>query len=285
MELYMKGKDHRRMILNSVENGPMVWPNVTLEDGTTVRPKTYEELSELEKLHNTCDLKAANIVLQVYSPPPQSTPYGLPLHQKHYLPQSQSTFNHSQPSVTQSAYPQIIMPQQPQQSQVELLQMESGLFVPMFLPGDDLIACLNKAMTFMSTVFSLRFPPTNNQLRSSFNPRNQATVQDGRITIQQVQKRQDGSADQTFTHNVVFQTDDLDAYDSDCDEIPSGAVILMTNLSSCDPKTVFKVHYSDYAQNGVFTQSVHELQYSKQSQNVVYPDIELMSDSNVIPYS
>nr|GEZ69852.1 hypothetical protein [Tanacetum cinerariifolium] len=75
----------------------------------------------------------------------------------------------------------------------------------------------------------------------------------------------DGSADQTFTHNAVFQTDDLDAYDFDCDEIPSAAIILMTNLSSCDPETVSEVQYSDYAQNDVFTQSVHELQYSKQS--------------------
>ncbi|GJX60883.1 hypothetical protein Tco_0292273 [Tanacetum coccineum] len=64
MKLYMQGKDHGRMILNSVENGPMVWPNVTLEDGTTVRPKTYEELSDQERLHNHCDLKATNIVLQ-----------------------------------------------------------------------------------------------------------------------------------------------------------------------------------------------------------------------------
>nr|GEY76637.1 retrovirus-related Pol polyprotein from transposon TNT 1-94 [Tanacetum cinerariifolium] len=94
----------------------------------------------------------------------------------------------------------------------------------------------------------------------------------------------DGSADQTFTHNAVFQTDDLDAYDSDCDEIPAVAAILMTNLSSCDPKNVFELQYSDYAQNDVFTQSVHKLQYSEQSQNVVYPDVELTSDSNVIPY-
>ncbi|GJS35829.1 hypothetical protein Tco_0534211 [Tanacetum coccineum] len=68
IEFYMQGKDHGRMILNSVENGPMIWPNVTLEDGTTVRPKSYEELSEQEKLHNTCDLKAANIVLQGLPP-------------------------------------------------------------------------------------------------------------------------------------------------------------------------------------------------------------------------
>nr|GEW70901.1 hypothetical protein [Tanacetum cinerariifolium] len=64
----------------------------------------------------------------------------------------------------------------------------------------------------------------------------------------------DGSADQTFTYNAVFQTDDLDAYDSDCDEIPS-VEILMTNLSSCDPKTVYEVQYTEYAQNDVFTQN------------------------------
>nr|GEW49305.1 putative reverse transcriptase domain-containing protein [Tanacetum cinerariifolium] len=131
---------------------------------------------------------------ETYSPPSHSIPYGLPLHQHHYPPQSQSTFNHSQPSVTQSAYPQMIMPQQPQQSQVELPQVESGLSVPTFLPGDDPIACLNKAMAFMSTMLFSQFPPTNNQLRSSSNPRNKATVQDGRITVQQVERRQGQNA-------------------------------------------------------------------------------------------
>ncbi|GJY73367.1 integrase, catalytic region, zinc finger, CCHC-type containing protein [Tanacetum coccineum] len=38
-----------------------------------------------------------------------------------------------------------------------------------------------------SAVASSRFPTTNNQLRTSSNPRNQATIQDGRITVQQVQ--------------------------------------------------------------------------------------------------
>ncbi|GKF19269.1 hypothetical protein Tco_0067907, partial [Tanacetum coccineum] len=58
------------------------------------------------------------------------------------------------------------------------------------VPGDDLIACLNKSMDFLTTVASLRFPSTNNQLRTSSNPRNQATIQDGRVTVQQVQGRQ-----------------------------------------------------------------------------------------------
>nr|GEU48308.1 hypothetical protein [Tanacetum cinerariifolium] len=47
-------------------------------------------------------------------------------------------------------------------------------------------------MAFLSVVAS-RFPPSNNQLRTSSNPRNQATIQDGRVTVQQIQGRQNQS--------------------------------------------------------------------------------------------
>nr|GEW09310.1 integrase, catalytic region, zinc finger, CCHC-type, peptidase aspartic, catalytic [Tanacetum cinerariifolium] len=78
----------------------------------------------------------------------------------------------------------------PQQPQVEFPQLDSGLAILTFLPSDDLIACMNKEMAFMSAVFSPCYPSTNNQLRSSSNLRNQATVQDGRVTVLQVQGRQ-----------------------------------------------------------------------------------------------
>ncbi|GKB90545.1 putative ribonuclease H-like domain-containing protein [Tanacetum coccineum] len=71
--------------------------------------------------------------------------------------------------------------------------MDSSFVVHVFSPGDDPIACLNKAMTFLTVVASSRFPATNNQLRTSSNPRNQATIQDGRVTVQQVQGRQSQS--------------------------------------------------------------------------------------------
>ncbi|GJR24936.1 hypothetical protein Tco_0973463 [Tanacetum coccineum] len=67
MELYIQGEDHGRIILNSIENGPLVWHTVELENGT-VRPKTYEELSNKEKLQADCDLKTTNIVLQGLPP-------------------------------------------------------------------------------------------------------------------------------------------------------------------------------------------------------------------------
>ncbi|GJV87611.1 hypothetical protein Tco_1531549 [Tanacetum coccineum] len=54
------------MIPDSVLNGLVVWSTIEL-DGVT-RPKTYEELSEKEKLQAHCDLKATNIVLQGLPP-------------------------------------------------------------------------------------------------------------------------------------------------------------------------------------------------------------------------
>ncbi|GJW11085.1 hypothetical protein Tco_1576912 [Tanacetum coccineum] len=68
--------------------------------------------------------------------------------------------------------------------------MDLGFVVPVFSLGDDLIACLNKAMDFLTVIASSRFPSTNNQLRTSSNSRNQSTIQDGRVTVQQVQGRQ-----------------------------------------------------------------------------------------------
>ncbi|GJU42729.1 retrovirus-related pol polyprotein from transposon TNT 1-94 [Tanacetum coccineum] len=37
---------------------------------------------------------------------------------------------------------------------------------------------------------------------------------------------------------AAFQTVDLDAYDSDCDDLSSAKAVLMANLSSCDPKVL-----------------------------------------------
>ncbi|GKG10988.1 hypothetical protein Tco_0342388, partial [Tanacetum coccineum] len=54
----------------------------------------------------------------------------------------------------------------------------------------DPIACLNKAMAFMSAIAASRFLSTNNQLRIFSNLRNQATIQDSRVIVQQVQGRQ-----------------------------------------------------------------------------------------------
>ncbi|GJY97075.1 hypothetical protein Tco_0513985 [Tanacetum coccineum] len=62
MELYRQNREHERMILESVENGPLVWP--TIEENGVTRTKKYAELSAAEKIQDDCDMKATNIILQ-----------------------------------------------------------------------------------------------------------------------------------------------------------------------------------------------------------------------------
>ncbi|GJY96860.1 hypothetical protein Tco_0513770 [Tanacetum coccineum] len=135
-------------------------------------------------------------------------------------------------------------------------------------------------MSFFTAVFTSRYPTTNNQLRNSSNPRQQATMNNGRVILQPIQGRQtsfdavtsrtytpdpdipEGQSTQTvITHNAAYQADDLDAYDSDCDELNSAKVALMANLS----------HYGSDA--------------LAESNVVNHSETEITSDSNIIPYS
>nr|GEY87733.1 hypothetical protein [Tanacetum cinerariifolium] len=63
MELDIENRENERIILNSLQNGPLVWPTVVEEDITT-RKKKYEELSVVEKLQADCDLKATKFIIQ-----------------------------------------------------------------------------------------------------------------------------------------------------------------------------------------------------------------------------
>ncbi|GJX15227.1 hypothetical protein Tco_0206985 [Tanacetum coccineum] len=62
MKLYMQNKEHGRMILESVEHSPLIWP--TIEENSVTRTKKYVELSPAEKIQADCDMKAIKIILQ-----------------------------------------------------------------------------------------------------------------------------------------------------------------------------------------------------------------------------
>ncbi|GKE29342.1 hypothetical protein Tco_1444726, partial [Tanacetum coccineum] len=64
-------------------------------------------------------------------------------------------------------------------------QLDSGLS-----PTDNLIENLTNTLALLTQSYKTYLPQTNNQLRTSSNPRNQATVQDGRVVVQNVQGRQ-----------------------------------------------------------------------------------------------
>nr|GEW84141.1 hypothetical protein [Tanacetum cinerariifolium] len=62
MELYIQNREHRRMILELVEHGPLIWP--TIKENRVTMTKKYAELSAAEKIQADCDMKATNIILQ-----------------------------------------------------------------------------------------------------------------------------------------------------------------------------------------------------------------------------
>ncbi|GJR03111.1 hypothetical protein Tco_0526095 [Tanacetum coccineum] len=62
MELYMQNREHKIMILESIEHGPLIWP--TIEENGVTRTKKYTKLSAVEKIQADCDTKATNIILQ-----------------------------------------------------------------------------------------------------------------------------------------------------------------------------------------------------------------------------
>nr|GFC53329.1 hypothetical protein [Tanacetum cinerariifolium] len=220
-----------------------------------------------------------------------------------------SRVNHNAYLASSSAH-QIAYAQMDQQSS-EYSPPKAGLVVPVFQKGDDPIDAINHMMSFLTSVVASCFPATNNQLRTSSNPRQQAIINNGRVTIQPIQGRQNyvlarpftsgqggaqgkqrvitcynckgeghmskqctkprrkrdaewfkdkvllvqaqangqvlqeeelefladpgiqesSSNQMVITNNAAYQAGDLDAYDSDCDEINSAKIALMANLS------------------------------------------------------
>nr|GEX06015.1 hypothetical protein [Tanacetum cinerariifolium] len=72
----------------------------------------------------------------------------------------------------------------------EFSSPKTGLVVPVFQKGDDPIDAINHMISFLTSVVTSRYPATNNQLRTSSNPCQQATINDERVTIQPIQGRQ-----------------------------------------------------------------------------------------------
>ncbi|GJS75449.1 reverse transcriptase domain-containing protein [Tanacetum coccineum] len=96
----------------------------------------------------------------------------------------------------------------------------------------------------------------------------------------------EGQATQTvITHNAAYQADDLDAYDSDCDELNTAKVALMANLSHYGSDALAEVHNHDNVNNNMINQAVQVMPSSEQSNVVNHSETEITSDSNIIPYS
>nr|GEW61465.1 retrovirus-related Pol polyprotein from transposon TNT 1-94 [Tanacetum cinerariifolium] len=146
--------------------------------------------------------------------------------------------------------------------QTEFSSPDIGLVVPVFQKGDDPIDAINHMMSFLTLVVTSWYPSTNNQLRTSSNPRQQATINNGRELEFLAETL---STQYVVTNNAAYQADDLDAYDSDCDELNSAKIALMANLSHYGSDNLAEVQNQDNVYNNVLYQDVQETSTSEQS--------------------
>nr|GFA16975.1 hypothetical protein [Tanacetum cinerariifolium]GFA16996.1 hypothetical protein [Tanacetum cinerariifolium] len=93
------------------------------------------------------------------------------------------------------------------------------------------------------------------------------------------------STQYVITNNAAYQADDLDAYDSDCDEINSAKIALMANLSHYGSDNLAEVHNPDNVTNNVIDQDMQALPISKQSNIMNQSETKITSDSHIILYS
>ncbi|GKF99365.1 hypothetical protein Tco_0298148, partial [Tanacetum coccineum] len=80
-------------------------------------------------------------------------------------------------------------------------------------------------------------------------------------------------------------TRDLDAYDSDCDDVFNAKAVLMANLSNYGSDIISEVPYFKPYHTDIDNQSVHAMQGFEQTPVVDFIDKEITSDNNIIPYS
>ncbi|GJS75398.1 hypothetical protein Tco_0725279 [Tanacetum coccineum] len=216
--------------------------------------------------HRYPDLLA--LLANTPNPPPsyssQRSQYNPQPSEYHPYPPYQSILSSTQqvtPSPPQQSYEPLIFPQQ---SHAPSTQLNSGFVVPSFLPTDDPMASLNKAIMFLNTAINLIFSPTNNQLRTSSNLRTQATIQDGRVTVQNLHT------------TSIFKADHVDAFDSNYDEAPTTNAIFMARLSltgsinrddvniTYDSDILSKIpHYDTNPKTDMLNPVVQETEYSE----------------------
>ncbi|GJT63199.1 hypothetical protein Tco_1006732 [Tanacetum coccineum] len=234
---------------------------------------------------------------QQYSNNQSSTPLSITYPSNDYQSSVHNNVYSPPSSILQLEYAPIVN-QQP-----EFPQLDSGLIVPVFQKGDDPIIAINHMMSFL-TVVVLQGPTLQERVECTKpkKKRDDSWFKD-KVLMGQAQANgqilheeelavladpgiAEGQATQTvITHNAAYQANDLDAYDSDCDELNTAKVALMANLSHYGSDALAEVHNHDNVDNNMINQAVQAMPSSKQSNVVNHSETEITSDRNIIPYS
>nr|GEU67167.1 hypothetical protein [Tanacetum cinerariifolium] len=247
MELYMMNTQHGRMILESVKNGPLIWPS-TEENGVT-RPKKYSELSATKAIQADCDVKATNIILQVI--PPEV--YALVSNHK----VAKELWERIQLLMQGTS----LTKQEREWRHTSLVAGTSRTYTS-GASGNNYgkqrtVICYNcKGEGYMSKQCTKtkrkRYEPwfKDKVLLVQAQANGQILHEEELAFLADLKIAEAQTTQTVITHNVVYQADDLDAYDSYCNEINTSKAMLL----------------------------------SEQSNIVNQSETEITSDSNIIPY-
>ncbi|GJS46102.1 hypothetical protein Tco_0596223 [Tanacetum coccineum] len=228
---------------------PLIWP--TIKENRVTRPRKYYKLSAMDAIQADCDVKETNIILQGLPPEVyalvsnhriakelweiiQLLMQGTSLTKQErecklydefnkFAYKKRETLLHHNVNSPPSSIPQMEYAPtvNKQHQQPEFPQLDSGLTVPVFkqgttrtyTPGASRSNSMRKQRTFISQA--------NGQI-----------LQEEELAFLADPETAEGQAIQiVITHNAAYQANDLDAYDSDCDELNTAKVALMANLS------------------------------------------------------
>nr|GEV53283.1 putative ribonuclease H-like domain-containing protein [Tanacetum cinerariifolium] len=250
IELYTTNRQHGRMILKSVKNGPLIWPII---EKNGLPPKVYALVSnrKVAKDH----WKRIQLLMQETSLTKQERECKLYDEFDKFAYKKEETLRDFYLRFSLLLNDMNIYNVKLEQFQVNtkflnsLLPEWSKFVTNLKLKGDDPTDAINHMISFLSAVVTSRYPTTNNQTytlgASGSNSGKQRTIicyncKGERHMSKQCTKPKRKQDDSLFTdkvlltvitHNAAYQADDLDAYDSDCDEHNTAKLSLMANLS------------------------------------------------------
>ncbi|GJW21421.1 retrovirus-related pol polyprotein from transposon TNT 1-94 [Tanacetum coccineum] len=237
IRLFIKVKKHGRMMLDSIDNGLMVYPTIE-EDGQT-RLKKYSKLTQAQQLQDDYDVQATNIIL-----------HGLP-------PDMYALVNHQE--VAKDIWDKVKLlikgtKLSYQERECRLMTMQEVQVNTKFLntlPPEwrkFITDCTHPKRPRNYAWFKEKLMLVKEKEAGQILDAEQlAFIADPRIAKVQVTQ-------QTIPQNSAFKTEDLDACDLDCDDISSAKAILMANILSYDLDVLSEVPYSDTYLNDMINQ-------------------------------
>ncbi|GKA99408.1 hypothetical protein Tco_0827345 [Tanacetum coccineum] len=242
IRLFIKGNNNERMMLDPIDNGPLVYQ--TVEENGQTRPKKYFELTEAQQLQDDYDVQATNIIL-----------HSLP-------PDVYSLVNHQATAKDIWDGVKLLI----KGTELSYQERECRLYNLMTMQQVQ-----------VNTKFLNALPPEWSKFHRCFHLQ---TINSERLPIPEIMQpfKMEESQFNKFKEDklrvlLALETKEL---------LQPQWETMQFVKQSCDSDVLSEVPYSDTYLNDMINQDVQEMPYSEQTHIVDFPNNEITSDSNII---